>query len=210
MEVQQTAIDRGEPVGIIGAGRLGQALARTVRRAGRDVVLANSRGADSLTSVVRGLGEGVSAGEVADAAACELVMLAVPWTSVPSALDGLQWAVEVVVDATNAVLIPSLEPAPLGGRTSSEIVAELVPGARLVKAANTLGADVLGSDPVVDGGRRVLFLSGDHEPAKDTVAQLFAQAEFFTIDLGDLATGGALQQAGAPLAGQNLLRLPPF
>jgi predicted dinucleotide-binding enzyme len=205
-----TATDERGPVGIIGAGRLGQALARTVRRAGRDVVLSNRRGGDPLTSVVLGLGDGVSVGRVADAAACELVMLAVPWTSVPTALDGLKWEGEVVVDATNAVLIPSLEPAPLGGRTSSEIVAELVPGARLVKAANTLGADTLGTDPLVDRGRRVLFVSGDHRPAKDAVAQLFTQAGFFTIDLGALSVGGALQQAGAPLAGQNLLRLPPF
>jgi predicted dinucleotide-binding enzyme len=210
MDDPQTTHGGAETIGIIGAGRLGQALARTARRAGRDVVLANGHGAKSLTSVVVGLGDGVTAGEVADAAACQLVMLAVPWTSVPSAVDGLKWAGEVVVDATNAILIPSLEPAPLEGRTSSEIVAELVPGARLVKAANTLGADVLGTDPAVDGGRRVLFLSGDHDAAKDAVAQLFAQAGFFTIDLGGLAAGGALQQAGAPLSGQNLLRLPPF
>src|SRR6476620_10820938 len=137
MDEPQTTHGGDETIGIIGAGRLGQALARTARRAGRDVVLANSHGAKSLTSVVVGLGDGVTAGEVADAATCQLVMLAVPWTSVPSAVGGLNWEGEVVVDATNAILIPSLEPAPLDGRTSSEIVAELVPGARLVKAANT-------------------------------------------------------------------------
>jgi 8-hydroxy-5-deazaflavin:NADPH oxidoreductase len=195
------------PVGIIGAGRLGQALVRTVRRAGRTVVLSNRRGADSLTPIILGLGDGVSAGQIADAAACNLVILAVPWTSVPDALTGLEWAGQVVVDATNAVLIPSLEPAPLDGRTSSEIVAELVPRARLVKAANTLQAVTLGNDPVHDEGRRVLFISGDDELAKADVAKLFNQAGFFTIDLGSLAAGGALQQAGAPLAGHDLIRL---
>jgi 8-hydroxy-5-deazaflavin:NADPH oxidoreductase len=47
-----------DPVGIIGAGRLGQAMARTALRAGRRVVIANSRGPGSLTSVVTALGEG--------------------------------------------------------------------------------------------------------------------------------------------------------
>jgi predicted dinucleotide-binding enzyme len=55
-------------VGIIGAGRLGQAIARTARRAGRCVAIANSRGPDSVASVVSALGEGVSAGTVEEAA----------------------------------------------------------------------------------------------------------------------------------------------
>jgi hypothetical protein len=53
----------------------------------------------------------------------------------------------------------------LQGRTSSELVADLVPGARVVKAGNTLGADVLGSDPQGAGGRRVIFISGDDADA---------------------------------------------
>jgi predicted dinucleotide-binding enzyme len=55
-------------VGILGAGRLGQAMARTALRAGRPVVIANSRGAESLTSVVAALGDGASAGTAVDAA----------------------------------------------------------------------------------------------------------------------------------------------
>ena len=125
-----------------------------------------------------------------------------------TAVAGLRWAGEIVIDATNAVRIPSLEPVPLGGRTSSEIVAELVPGAWLVKAANTLGANVLAADPAEHGGRRVLFVSGDHQPAKDAVTDLFDSAGFFTIDLGDLVAGGRIQEAGGPLAGQNLVHLP--
>jgi len=144
---------------------------------------------------------GYRPGTVADAAACPMVALAVPWASVPSAVDGLNWAGEIVIDATNAVLFPSLEPAPLGGVTSSEIVAKLVSGAWLVKAANTLGADLLGSDPEEGRGRRVLFVSGDHQPAKDAVVELFDGAGFFTIDLGDLVTGGVVQQGGGPLSG---------
>jgi predicted dinucleotide-binding enzyme len=198
-----------EPVGIIGAGRLGRALARTVLRAGRHVVLANSRGPKSLAPVVADLGRGVSAGTVADAAGCAMVALAVPWASVPAAVAGLAWAGETVIDATNALLFPDVRPAPLNGRTSSEIVAELVCGAWLVKAANTLGADLLAADPGEGGGRRVLFVSGDDEPAKAAVVELFDAAGFFPVDLGDLVTGGRVPQFGGPLAGHNLVRLPP-
>jgi len=77
----------------------------------------------------------------------------------------------------------------------------------VVKAANTLRAAVLGSDPGEAGGRRVLFLSGDDEDAKSEVIELFEDAGFSVIDLGDLATGGALQQIGGPLSGLNLIRL---
>ena len=198
------------PVGIVGAGRLGQALARTIRRTDREVILANRRGEDSLATIVTEIGDGVSAGNVQDAADCSIVFLAVPWTSVETVLAGLTLDGNVVVDTTNAVLIPSLEPIPLGGRTSSEVVAELASGARVVKAANTLGSDTLAADPVVGEGRRVLFMSGDDIGAKHAVATLFDAAGFYTIDVGDLATGGALHQAGGPLARHNLLRLPPF
>jgi predicted dinucleotide-binding enzyme len=131
-------------------------------------------------------------------------MLAVPWANVPAAVSGLQWDGQIVVDATN-----TFNPADLGGRTSSEIVAQLVPGARLIKAANTLRAQTLAADPHEEGGRRVLFVSGDDASAKAEVVELFNGAGFFAIDLGDLATGGRLQQARGPLAAHNLIRLPP-
>jgi hypothetical protein len=203
-----TELTPSEPIGVIGAGRLSQALARTARRAGRPVVIANSRGPESLASVVDTLGAGVAAGTTRDAARCAIVALAVPWASVHDALAELSWSGEIVIDATNAVLIPSFEFVPLGGLTSSEIVAELVRGARVVKAANTFAADVLAADPRDAGGRRVMFVSGDDAEAKSTVGELFDVAGYFPIDIGGLVTGGAMQQAGGPLAGHNLVRIP--
>jgi predicted dinucleotide-binding enzyme len=76
-----------------------------------------------------------------------------------------------------------------------------------VKAANTVGAAVLGSDPHVGGGRRVMFLSGDDADAKSAVKALFEDAGFVAIDLGGLAGGGAMQQLGGPLAGVDLIAL---
>jgi len=190
-----------DPIGIIGAGRLGQAMARTAVRAGRSVVIANSRGPDSLTSVVSELGERVTAGSANEAAAARIVVLAVPWDHVHSAVDGIDWNGQIVIDATNDWAADDLQ-----GRTSSEIVADLVAPAPVVKAANTLGADLLASDPHEAGGRRVIFFSGDHADAKKEVVALFEDAGFAAIDLGDLATGGAMQQIHHPLAGLNLIR----
>lgn len=190
-------------VGIIGAGRIGQAMTRTALRAGRQVVIANHRGPQSLTSLVKEFGDGVTAATVQGAAAADIVVLAVMWPDVPGAVEGLNWAGRFVIDPTN-----DFEPSDLDGRTSSELVAELVAPASVVKAANTLGAAVLGSDPHEGGGQRVIFISGDDADAKSEVDALFEDAGFFVVDLGGLREGGRVQQAGAPLAGHNLIRLP--
>ena len=191
-----------DSVGIIGAGRLGQAMARTALRAGRSVVIANSRGPKSLGSVVSALGDGVSAGTVVEAASAGIVVVAVPWDRVPEAVHDLNWNGQVVIDATNDWAADDLQ-----GRTSSELVADLVAGARVVKAANTLGAEALAADPHEAGGARVIFVSGDDADAKAEVVALFQDAGFAAIDLGDLATGGAMQQIHHPLSGVNLIRL---
>jgi 8-hydroxy-5-deazaflavin:NADPH oxidoreductase len=189
-------------IGIIGAGRLGTAMARLALRAGRRVVIANSRAPETLGSVVLALGEGVSSGTVDEAASAGIVVLAVPWDRVHEAVENVTWDGQVLVDATNDWSADDLQ-----GRTSSELVADLVTGARVVKAGNTLGADVLGSDPQEAGGRRVIFLSGDDHDAKEDVAAFFQAAGFAVIDLGGLATGGAMQQIHHPLAGVNLIQL---
>jgi predicted dinucleotide-binding enzyme len=145
----------------------------------------------------------VSAGTVKDAAAADIVVLAVPWAQVSQAVEGLEWDGRIVIDPTN-----DFDPSDLDGRTSSEVAADLVVPARVVKAANTLVAAVLGSDPHQAGGQRVIFLSGDDAEAKSEVVALFENAGFFVVDLGGLREGGQMQQVGAPLAGHNLIRLP--
>jgi 8-hydroxy-5-deazaflavin:NADPH oxidoreductase len=122
-------------VGIIGAGRIGTVMAQIARRAQRRVVISNSRGPESLSALVDELGDGVSAGTVADAAAADIVVLAVMWPQVPQAVAGLQWEGRIVIDPTN-----DFDPSDLDGRTSSEVVADLVAPAPVVKAGNTLGA----------------------------------------------------------------------
>jgi hypothetical protein len=190
-------------VGIIGAGHIGQVMARLALRAGRQVVIANSRGPETLAELVQELGGGVSAGTVEEATAADVVVIAVMWSDVPQAVDGLEWGGRIVIDPTN-----DFDPSDLNGRTSSEVVADLVAPARVVKAGNTVGATVLGSDPHQAGGQRVIFVSGDDAEAKSEVAALFEDAGFFVVDLGGLREGGQMQQVGGPLNGQDLIRLP--
>jgi predicted dinucleotide-binding enzyme len=189
-------------VGIIGAGHVGKAIAQIASRAGRPVVIANRHGPQSLAPVVHELGERVSAGTVQEAAAADIVVLAVMWPDVPKAVDGLDWAGRILLDPTN-----DFDPSDLNGRTSSEVVADLVAPARVVKTANILEAGLLASDPRQAGGQRVMFLSGDDADAKSAVHALLRDAGFFAVDLGGLHEGGQMQQFGGPLAGLNLIHL---
>lgn len=190
-------------VGIIGAGKIGHAMAQIALRAGRSVVIANNHGPQSLTSVVQQLGDGVSAGTVTDAVAADIVVLGVMWPDVPQAVRGFDWAGRILIDPTN-----DFDPTDLNGRTSSEVVADLVTPARVVKTANIYMAELLASDPRQAGGQRVMFLSGDDADAKSEVGGLFEDAGFFVVDLGGLREGGKMQQFGGPMAGRNLIRLP--
>ncbi len=190
-------------VGIIGAGRIGKVMAQIASRAGRSVLISNRHGPQSLASVVQELGDRVSAGTVQEAAAADIVVLAVMWPDVPKAVTGLDWAGRILIDPTN-----DFDPSDLNGRTSSEVVADLVAPARVVKTANILEAGLLASDPRQAGGQRVMFLSGDDAAAKSAVHALLQDAGFFVVDLGGLHEGGQMHQFGGPLAGLNLIHLP--
>jgi len=196
-------------IGIIGAGNIGLAVAKTLSRAGIVATIANSRGPASLTEAVAVLGPTIKAGTREEAAAADIVVIAVNWSKLPAAVAGLPaWDGRIVIDANNPIEAPLFKPVDLHGRISSEMVAELVKGARLVKAFNHLRADILASDPRADGGRRVLFYSGDDSVAKAEVGALIDRLGFAGIDLGPLALGGRLAQfPGGPLPNQNLVKI---
>lgn len=195
-------------IGIIGAGSIGSALATILGRAMIPAVIANSRGPESLKALTGELGPAVTAGTVEQAAAQDIVIVAVPWSKLPGALAGLDLGGKIVIDANNPIEAPLFKPADLRGRVSSAVFAELVPGARVVKAFNHLPPPLLRADPQGDGGNRVLFYSGDDSDAKTQVARIIDRLGFFGIDLGDLATGGRLAQfPGGPLPALNLVKL---
>jgi predicted dinucleotide-binding enzyme len=192
---------------IIGSGAIGSALARQFARSNIDVLIANSRGPESLAGLVAELGSHVTPTSLPEALKADVVILAVPFTAVGEAVEGVAgWNGRIVVDATNAIDFPAFTPKDLGGRPSTEIIAEMVPGARVVKAFNTLPAAVLASDPAQDGGRRVLFVSGNDASANADTASLIERLGFAPITLGELNQGGLLQQFGASLVAQNLTK----
>jgi len=198
-------------VGIVGAGSIGRAMARHFLNAGCRVVLSNSRGPESLAATIVELGGGdvgVTAGTVTEALAADIVVLSVTWPHLEPVLAAAPvWNGRIVIDATNPIINPGFKIADLGGRASSEVVADLVPGARLVKAGNTFAAAMLAQSPILDGARRVLFLCGDDADARKTVGGLMDAAGFAVIDLGTLASGARLMQfPGGPLPGLDLLR----
>ncbi len=192
-------------IGIIGAGTVAQTIAKHVLPFGHEVMLSNTRGPDSLAPLVKELGPGASAGIPQQAAERDIVVLAVMWWHAQAALFSIpDWKGRILVDATNRVA--GISPLTLGdtsGRTSSEIVADLAPGARVVKAFNSVPMSWI-SDFTPPKPRTVLFISGDDGEAKKPVHDLIEEIGFTCVDLGSLAVGGRLQQLGGPLAGIRL------
>lgn len=194
--------------GIIGAGNIAKAVAGHLLKAGYTVTLSSRKDPALLADTIASLGAGAAAGTPAEAANADIVVLALPWSQLAT-LPGLaNWDKRLVIDATNHYItfLPDFQLADLNGRASSEIVSESVPGARLVKAFNTLYFKVLEEDPKESAGRRVLFVSGDHADANVEVAEVIKSLGFSVIDLGSLAAGSRLQQAKGPLATINLLK----
>ena len=191
---------------IIGSGNIGSAVGRQFARKGIDVVIGNTRGPDSLEPLRKELGPHIVPRTLEEAVKADIVILAVPFSAVAAVARARgNWTGKIVIDATNAIDFPAYTPTDLGGRPSSEVVAEKLPGARLVKAFNTLPAAVLAADPSDGKGQRVIFISGNDAEANTEVANLVKKLGFAPIILGKISEGGLLQQYGGPLVIQNLV-----
>jgi 8-hydroxy-5-deazaflavin:NADPH oxidoreductase len=189
---------------ILGSGAIGRALATRFARAEIDVSIATRGGPSAAAELARELGPHVAAAAMKDALQADIVLLAIPFTSIRDAVsEAPPWQGRIVVDATNAIDFPAFTPTDLGGRPSTEVVADAVPAARVVKAFNTLPAATLGAEPARDGARRILFLSGNDAAANADVAALIRRLGFAAIDLGRLDGGGLLQQFAGPLTNKN-------
>ena len=196
-------------VGFIGAGNVTRTIGRHLINVGHTVVVSNSRGPETLSEFVADLGPSACAGTKQQSAECDMVILATRWVNVPEALTGIDWQGRILVDATNAH--KDSEPdlslagvarsrAALKGRTSSEMVAEMAVGARLVKSISNMPMEWI-HDFSPNKPRTVIFTSGDDIEAKQSVIELINSTGLVAIDLGPLRTGGAMQEIGAPLSG---------
>jgi predicted dinucleotide-binding enzyme len=196
-------------IGIIGSGGIGQAFAKHVVKAGYEVIISNSRGADSLNEIVKQLGGNARAGSVSESAKADVIFLAVQWVHLPIVAKQISnWAGKIVIDPINPVVPPDYKIAELGGRASSEVVQEMLVGAKLVKAFNTFTPQLLGSSPEENGGKRVLFYCGDDDAAKKMVKLIIDKIGFAGVDTGTLKQGALLQQyPSGPLPGLNLIKL---
>jgi predicted dinucleotide-binding enzyme len=194
-------------VGVLGAGLVGRTVARFYLAAGRPVVISNSRGPETLGEVVTQLGSAAQAGTTAQAAQESVVVLATQWRAIEATLGAIpDWSGKTLIDATNAIKVydpPTVDLFDFGDRTSTEVVASLAPGVRVVKAFNHIPFPQL-LTPVPNGERHVLFLSGDDDDAKADLRAVLEANEFAVIDLGGVATGSRLQQVGGPLGGLDL------
>lgn len=178
---------------IAGFGKIGQALARAFARKNIDVTVASRRQPEELAPLARAVGATVIARSLQDALKADTILLAVPFGEHREVAKALpSWKGKTVIDAMNAFGVPVEE---LDGFPSSAFVANSFPGARLVKGFNHLPAATLATDPTVEGGHRVVFLSSDIEDAIAPVADLAKKLGFAPVDLGKIGEGGALVQA---------------
>src|SRR5262245_29241873 len=142
-------------MGTIGAGAFAQAFAKRALKAGHKLKLSNSRGLDSLRELVDQLGLGATAVTREEAAACEMVLLAVPWDNVPETLASLpKWNNQILIDGTNPFhgKAGNFTAAEIENLSTSQLVVSLAPVARVVKALNNMTVPNLEADPVVNGG----------------------------------------------------------
>jgi predicted dinucleotide-binding enzyme len=189
---------------IIGFGKIGQALAKAFARKGIEVSVATTRNPESFASDAAAIGPEIIPTTLGEAIKADVIFLAVRFESHPDVSKALpNWQGKIIVDVTNAYGVP-LEK--LGGQPSARVVAQAFTGGKLVKGFNHLGAAILGQDPAVHGGRRVVFLASDDDGAIAEIGALAENLGFSPIKLGGISEGGLLVQAHGNSWGQLIFK----
>ena len=193
-------------IGILGAGRVGTALARQAVKAGYQVRIATTQPAAENALLVDIVTPGAVAVESSQAAASDLVVLAIPLhkyrTLSPSDLAG-----RIVIDAMNywAPVDGEFDDFESDARTTSEVVEGFLQHARVVKSLNHIGYHEVEEDdkPAGDEARRALALAGDDAEAKALVSSFIDRLGFDAVDAGPLAAGRAFQPATEIFTGSH-------
>ena len=183
-------------IGIAGSGQVGGTLGTRWAAAGHRVAFGSRHPeSEEMKGLARKAGPNARVVPVGEAvASSEVVLLATPWGA--ATRDALEsngpWTGKVLIDATNP-LLPRLEGLELGTTTSgAEQVAQWAPGARVVKAFNTVGFNVM-ADPRFGADPAVMFYCGDDAEAKQAVRKLAADLGFDPQDAGPLTQARLLE-----------------
>jgi predicted dinucleotide-binding enzyme len=176
---------------IVGAGNVGRALGAGWLKAGHKVTLAVRDPGSGNAAALKQQGFGIIAVKEA-APAADAIVLAVPWAALASVVNSLgSLAGKIVIDATNP-LAPDMSLAIGQNDSADETVARLAPGARVVKAFNTTGANNM-ADSRYSAGKLVMLVAGDDAQAKATTMSLASDLGFEAVDAGPLAMSRHLE-----------------
>jgi predicted dinucleotide-binding enzyme len=182
-------------IGILGAGNVGGTLGLAWAAKGHEVFFGVRRPDDERArQAARSAGPRARVGSVAEAAAFgDVVVLATPWSGTETAVRAAgDLAGKPLIDCTNP-LKSDLSGLEVGHTTSgAEMVAQWANGAKVVKAFNTTGFNVM-ARPVINGARTVMFVCGDDAAAKQAALQLAADVGFDPVDAGRLAVARWLE-----------------
>jgi len=178
-------------IGILGSGNVGGTLGSRWAQRGHEVIFGTRRpDSEEIRELLAGAGTNARAASSAEAvAASDVVLVSTPWPATREILAACgSFEGKVLVDATNP-LLPGLAGLEVGTSTSAgEMIAEWAPGAKVVKAFNTIGYNVM-ANPAFGGEKALLFYCGDDAAAKAAVGQLASELGF------DARDAGALKQA---------------
>src|SRR6201986_334100 len=148
---------------IVGFGKIGQALPHAFACKNIEVAVASRRPPEAFAPQARAIGPTVVAKSLREALEADTIILAAPFGEHRAVAKALpNWKGKTVIDTMNA-LVP---PEELDGLPSSAFVAKSFSGAKFVKGFNHLPAATLATDPVAEGGHRVVFLSSDDDAAR--------------------------------------------
>ena len=178
-------------IGVLGVGRIGGNVARQSRRVGHDVMLSFVRDTEKLEALAAEIG--AQTGSPADAVAfADLVVFAMPWSTIPSAIEEAgDLGGRIVIDTTNQY---GDGPMPAEGQTAAAFNKERIKGARYTKTFNTLTAQFQADVAGRDGDERVVqWICGDDQGANDFVAGLLDQMGYAPVDLGGTANAAVME-----------------
>lgn len=192
-------------IGILGAGRVGTAVARQAARAGHTVTIATGRPAAEIRLLTEVIVPGATAVDKEDLRGSDLIIVAVPLHKYRS-IDTSVLQDHVVIDTMNYwAPVDGLMEEFEGERSTSEVIAEFFGDVRLVKTLNHIGyGDVeVDSHPVGAPNRRALAVAGDDAGAKELASEFISSLGYDAVDAGPLRAGRSFENGTEIFTGRH-------